>query len=180
MQPAAMTASLKTPESELSKKAVAFSDMTQNKGWVVPSSPFALLQKSFFSGASDSSGDAQTYFDKILAKTDRVDLVEGRITRDTDMARSALGELNDEADTFLASDMTATRSDVSGFEEALVAARTSHRAFEAADDILTERRTRKSDLTTRSLKAYDAEIERSKQLADALVASWRSDEIAVS
>eukprot|EP00035_Acanthoeca_spectabilis_P026899 m.464675 g.464675 ORF g.464675 m.464675 type:complete len:201 (+) comp23664_c0_seq1:96-698(+) len=180
MQPASMTTSFSAPQSELSKASDAFCEMLESRGWVASSSPFALLQRSFFSSQADQTSDTEVYFDKVAAKTDRVDLVEGRIVRDIDTVRASLSDVNEIARSFIADHKKATRSDVSSFEEALVQARKSRRAFEAADNILTERNSAQSSLTTGAFEAFDAEIERSKSLADALVASWRDDNSALS
>ena len=180
MQPASMTTSLSAPQSELSKVSDAFCEMLESRGWVASASPFALLQKSLFSGQEDEVSGTEAYFEKVSAKTDSTDLVEGRIVRDINTARSSLSDVNTSAKAFLAQGDKATRSDVSSFEQALVLARKSRRAFEAADNILTERQKGESALTQSAFDALDSEIEISKKLADALVVSWRDVNSAVS
>ncbi len=179
MKPANLTASFSKPKSDLEKTAVAYCDVAQENGWVQSASAMDLLQRTLFPGADDGAKEPEAeYFQTIQAETGAITEIEQRLVTDIADAHKRLTDLNTLAGAFLAEKVVIARSDVSEFEEALIAARKSHRSFEVAQGIL-EKRNVSAKSSSDALRQFDDEIQRSKSIADRLVSAWQ-DETAIT
>ncbi len=177
MKPANLTASFSKPKSELYKASDAYCDMAREQGWVEDSSPLALLKRTLFPDAETEAEKTPhtEYYDKIGVERDAADLVEMRLVEDISAASSLLSDLNVMADTMIVAETEIVRSDVSSFEEALVTARQSRRAFAEAQTILLTKRNWASEQADAAIEAFDDEIDLAKTLADSLAKNWQDE-----
>ncbi|MAP93556.1 MAG: hypothetical protein CMK07_01280 [Ponticaulis sp.] len=175
MKPASFTASFSDPKTELSQISDAYCDETEERGWVISSSPYALLQKSLFPNAESAEANAPLYFEKINAEAGRIDEVELLLLADLLAAETLLSDVNATARDALDVRDDISRRDVADFEEALVAARKSQKSFQEAQSILKERGAASRVDIADASREFEAEIETSRQLADALVSSWQAE-----
>lgn len=173
MKPANLTASFAKPKSELNKSAKAYCELAEEQGWVEASSPMMFLQRSLFPDAESEAAEKDAYYKTIGVESEGLEVVEARLTTDIQSAHVSLNNLNSLAGGFVTENEPVERADVASFEEALVTARKSRRSFAEAKDMLKQERNLASDQIETELGLLDAEIERSKELADTLAAVWQ-------
>ena len=182
MKPANITASFAKPKSDLYKASDEYCDMARDQGWIENQTPMALLKRTLFPDAETDAEKAphKEYYETIGVESDSPDLVEIRLVEDISAAASMLSNLNVMAESMIVTNADVERSDVSGFEEALVAARKSRRSFSEAQTLLMSKRNWVSERAEASIDEFDGEIEIAKSLADQLAGSWRNESEASS
>lgn len=181
VKPASMTTSLVTEESQLTKTARAYQTQIEQAGWVEKTSAFAFLQSRLFETEDSQASQPKGYLETISASTLTPDRLAARIIRDTRSARIGLLNLNTNARDFLsADDPTVTRKDVVAFEDALVMARKASKSFSDACNLVMETSPLIAADVTNALKAFEAEIDVSRQLADEITSIWQGSNSDIS
>lgn len=174
MQPASMTTSLLTKESALTKDAKSFTKLAQKKGWVEKSTAMEFLQSRVFVEGATVGPDQTAYVEALQKNYPELAEYSAALQTDIDLAHSELAALNSRANTFLARDDQASRSDVAAFEEALVTARLASVSFEQANDVLVKQSTRDAETVRRTLEAYNREVNETRQLIETIAISWQA------
>ena len=179
MQPASLTTSFTQQKSELTQQAEAYSAICVEAGWTQASNPLGFIHKSLFPDA-DQGEAATTFGQSINAETADLDEVQSALLEQITEAHSSLAYLNQTAALALDSREGVVRADVRSYEEALISARKAYRSFEDVRETLEDRTDVSSAQIDGALSFFDDEIERSKSVADLLVARWQNADGAVS
>lgn len=179
MQPASLTTSFTQQKSELTKQAEAYSATCVDAGWTQASNPLGFIHKSLFPGA-DQEEAATTFGQSINAETADLNEVQSVLIAQITEAHSSLAYLNQTAAQALDSSEGIVRADVRSYEEALISARKAYRSFEDVRQTVEDRSDAPSSQVDNALAFFDDEIERSKSVADLLVARWQNQDGAVS
>ncbi|WP_430403771.1 hypothetical protein [Hyphomonas sp.] len=172
---ATVVSGLSHNQSVLRKVSSEYSDAVVDAGWVQPSGGLAGLANTLINGRGDTVED---YAARIGADRNAPSLVLSRITADTQIARSGLAGVSNEAIAVLkdSGDATATRGDVMSFERALVRAQMAYRNFQSALSTVASRPD--MDMDTAPVDAELADfadtIDAARKTADQLADKYAS------
>ncbi len=156
-------------QSALREASDAFRDHALDHGWVSEGAGFRSMANLLINGAPLSADQAPAYADLIEAASGAPSTIFDRVIVDAQMARSYLAAANAEAEDFLVDrDTKAARADVFAFERALVEAQKTRRAFADAIDLAASRADGAAIEVEAALSAFDAEIDRTRKIADRL------------
>ncbi len=180
VKPASITTSFVAEDSSLTKSAKAYKTQIENAGWVQKTSAFSFLQSKLFDTGEDAAKPAETYADKVSAKGRSPEKMISMVVSDIRSARIGLYNLNMEARSALSGDDALTRKDVVAYEDALVIARQARQSFSGAVDVIMEKSPLIAADVTTALKAFGAEIDVSRQLADDITKSWKGSNTDMS
>ena len=179
VQPASLTASFVSEDSELTSAAKAFKDQASDEDWMDEVNPIAFVQTQLFGMEPDKEAEPD-YLEKLKAETGTSSAFRTQLIADIQLATSSLSDLNTLAQTVLDGEEKPERADVASFEEALVTAQKTHKTFSRAADELAVQSSPAMTPVQKALDTYSREIETTRGLADELVGQWRGEDETVS
>jgi hypothetical protein len=160
--------SLSQSQSALRLASDAYCDLLAEKGWTEADRGVLGFASTLLRGRSTES--QAVYADLIGADTRAPALVLGRISADSEMARTGLEAVTREARDTLAgvSAKGSGRGDVMSYERALVRAQMAHRSFSEALDAVSGRADLDIAPVTQELSRFADTIDDARRLADRL------------
>lgn len=165
-------------ETEIRKEQTALRDisatytqMAEANGWVTKSTGLLGLARILVDGINKDAKTPATYADRIEAESGATATVYLQLREDIGAATTGLEAVVKEADALLAQtelDASALRADVISLEGALVTAQKSRRTFAKALNIVSMRAPDGASVVDADLEAFDMQIDRARDAADAL------------
>ena len=160
--------SLSQSQSALRLASDAYCDLLAEKGWTEEDRGMLGFASTLLRGRSD---EGQTGYAELIGADGRAPaLVLGRISADSELARSGLEAVTREARITLdaVSEDGSGRADVMSYERALVRAQMAHRSFSEALDTVSSRADLDIAPVTQELSLFADSIDDARRLADRL------------